>query len=311
MQPNTDSAVEEGVRVAILEGEFPGPLREELASLYESFVPANADGARLAVRSSATLEDGDSSSAAGQYTSVLDVASLEDFLRAVKQCWASQYTVRVWSYLRARGVRPETGEIGVLVQTMIQTSAAGVLFSANVVSGSEDECVITAVPGLGERAASGESLVDTYYVSRSQGTIRAELFPFSANGEADTTGNHASRSVVYVPALSADQIGALVELTFKLEAHFPGRLDIEFGFDGPELWLLQVRPATTPVSGVEGNAAPASPRTLVPNQLGVSQASAGPLGPGRRSPLPTSFRAGCIHLVASAPAIEPLQRILV
>ena len=112
-------------------------------------------GFPLVVRSSATVEDGQESSFAGQFESYLNLHSVEDVEEAFQKCVDSIQAPSVLEYCKKNGVDSESIEMGVIVQRMIQPELAGVAFSINPITGSE-EVIIEAVPGLADRLLAGQ-----------------------------------------------------------------------------------------------------------------------------------------------------------
>ena len=104
----------------------------------------------LAVRSSATSEDSAEASFAGQYQTVLGVASKDELAKAVQTCWKSAATNAVVSYQKDREVSSSGFAMAIVVQEMVQATVAGVLFTAHPVTNELGQCVINANYGLGE-----------------------------------------------------------------------------------------------------------------------------------------------------------------
>ncbi|MCL4370759.1 MAG: pyruvate, phosphate dikinase, partial [Chloroflexi bacterium] len=102
----------------------------------------------VAVRSSATAEDLPTASFAGQQESYLNVRDAEAVLRAVRSCWASLWTPQAISYRESMGFDHAKVELAVVVQAMVPAEVAGVMFTANPVSGDRDEILISASYGL-------------------------------------------------------------------------------------------------------------------------------------------------------------------
>ena len=175
----------------------------------------------VAVRSSAVGEDGDDQSFAGQYDTVLDVDSVEDFTAAVRRCAASVGSQRAASY---SGQPAAT--MHVVVQQMVDARAAGVVFTADPTTGRRDLMVIDAVAGL------GEALVD--------GSASPDHIVLYADG---TTAVHETGDEEVLSAVEIDEIrsGAL-----RAAAHWGKPMDLEWAIDrSGTLWWLQARPITT------------------------------------------------------------------
>ena len=138
------------------------PLPDELREALREALEPLRDGP-LAVRSSAVGEDGERSSFAGQFETVLGVSPDEDEVwRAVRRVWASAFSPRAMAYRRERG--EGAGAMAVVVQSLVEPEAAGVAFSVDPVSGDGATAVVSAVYGLGEGLVSGVLDADTYYV---------------------------------------------------------------------------------------------------------------------------------------------------
>ena len=140
---------------ALVEGlAFPDDLREAVLTGRAELGPAT-----VAVRSSATAEDLEDASFAGQQETFLGVGDGEELLAAIRACWASLWSARALVYRARRGIDPAEVALAVVVQTMVEARAAGVLFTANPATGRRQETGVSAAWGLGEAVVSG--LVDT------------------------------------------------------------------------------------------------------------------------------------------------------
>ncbi|MDT7581082.1 MAG: rifampicin phosphotransferase, partial [Pseudonocardiales bacterium] len=142
----------------------PTRAREQLraVSIPDDLAAAVTDAYRrlgpdvpVAVRSSATAEDLPTASFAGQQDTYLNVVGAEALLDAVRRCWASLWTDRAVAYRREAGVDPTGVRLAVVVQRMVDARAAGVLFTADPLTGRRHRSVVDASPGLGEAVVSG------------------------------------------------------------------------------------------------------------------------------------------------------------
>ena len=104
---------------------------------------------RVAIRSSATAEDGAGASMAGQYETFLDVQGDSGLLDAVRQCWASLDAPRALAYLREHEIDPSCVAMAVVVQRLVPADVAGVLFTTNPHDGSHSEMLVEAGLGIG------------------------------------------------------------------------------------------------------------------------------------------------------------------
>jgi pyruvate,water dikinase len=180
-------------------------------------------GEALAVRSSAVGEDGTDRSAAGQYESVLGVRADELPLR-IREVLRSASSPRVLAY------RGEAVPMAVVIQRHLAASRSGVAFSRHPITG-DAEVVLECVFGPGEALVSGTATPDRYTVG-VDGTVGARV--------AVRTGALAT-----VRTLRDDEARAVADLTRRAEDGFGDPVDVEFCFEGPDLWLVQCRAITT------------------------------------------------------------------
>jgi pyruvate,water dikinase len=181
----------------------------------------------VAVRSSASAEDGNEASFAGQFETVLNVRGEEDLAAALAVCWESLSAGRVRAYLSRRGLEglADSLTMSVLVQRMVPARAAGVAFSADPLSGARDVVVVHAVRGLGDALVSGEVSPDRFRVTAG-GNVTAE-----PEGPAG-------------PVLTDDEAGQIAAVVRRIAQADGRQQDIEWAIDEDGLWLLQARPLT-------------------------------------------------------------------
>ncbi|MET0900182.1 MAG: PEP/pyruvate-binding domain-containing protein, partial [Mycobacterium sp.] len=175
----------------------------------------------VAVRSSATGEDGAEQSFAGQYDTVLGVDCAEDFAAAVRRCADSVESDRVSAY----GGR-ESVTMHVVVQQMVDARAAGVVFTADPTTGRRDLLVIDAIAGLGEALVDGSAISDHLVLS--------------------SNGTQEVREVGDVPVLSDADVAGIRAGALRAAQHWGRPMDLEWAIDqAGQLWWLQARPITT------------------------------------------------------------------
>ena len=213
-------------------GETPASARVRLAA---SPVPAGiADAAReayralgappVAVRSSATAEDLPDASFAGQQDTVLGVAGADAVLDAVRRCWASLWNDRAVAYRQTHEVSVRGLRLAVVVQRMVEAQSAGVLFTADPITGRRRRAAIEAVRGLGEQLVSGAVNPDHYTVNTRSGAV------LERRGDI----------------LSDAQLRELAALGARIEEHFGRPQDIEWAIDKDgKVWIVQSRDITT------------------------------------------------------------------
>ena len=226
------------------------PVPAEVAAAVEQAYAALGDNVPVAVRSSATAEDLPSASFAGQQDTYLNVVGAAAVVEAVRNCWASLWTDRAVSYRASRGIDPAAVALAVVVQRMVDATAAGVLFTANPLTGRRHQAVIDASPGLGEAVVSGAVNPDHFVVDpltgrvleRRLGDKRIAVRPIPGGGTRTLTLNNGAATA----CLTDKQAAELAALGRQVEEYFGSPQDIEWAIAGDgRLWLTQSRPITT------------------------------------------------------------------
>lgn len=239
------------------------PLPSELATAFSAAclkLSTGNDG--FAVRSSATSEDSEAASFAGLQDTYLWVsaAQVPDRIRA---CWASLYNAESISYRRRLGLAEQPLAMAVVVQAMVDASAAGVMFSRSPTTGDKSVVTIEASWGLGSSIVGGEVTPDKYIVNKVTGEVIDRVIASKAIRHVREAGGAGVR-VEDVPAaqrsascLGEPQITALVRIARQCEKHYGCPQDMEWAVDaqaaeeatGEEegadvIYLLQSRPET-------------------------------------------------------------------
>ncbi len=220
-----------------------------LVALWKHFAAeAPPEGARLAVRSSATVEDLAGASSAGLYRSVLGVASAAALVEAVGLCHSSLDAPEAVAYRGAR-LGQERARMAVVIQRLVAAEVAGVLLTENPARSFGDELVVEAVHGLGEGLVSGAVDPDHFVLARDTGALREQRLGakqaavrLAPGGGTRVEGVAAAARLA--PALGPSQLRALFELAARLTERLGPRQDCEFAFMGEELFVLQARPMT-------------------------------------------------------------------
>ena len=241
------------------------PERERLASVRELIAsaepaPETAAAVRsafarlrsplIAVRSSGTAEDLPGHSFAGLYDTCLRATDADGCIELIKQCWASLWTERAFDYRAQNGFPHDKAAMAVVVQQLVAADAAGVVFTADPVSGSPDRIVVESCWGLGEALVSGRVTPDRFVVrrktrrivDRSVSTKSVETI-FSPDGR--TIEQQVPPERAALPSVSDATAQKLARLALKVERVFGTPQDIEWAMAGPYLFVLQSRPITT------------------------------------------------------------------
>jgi pyruvate,water dikinase len=205
-------------------------------------------GQPVAVRSSAVGEDSSGASFAGQHATLLHIQpQVEAIVEAVRQVWASGRTESALAYRQRLGI-PGAPQVGIVLQRMVEPSAAGVLFSRDPMSG-DDVRVIEAAWGLGEAVVAGLVTPDRFRVARDGTVLERQagykdlLIRRSAAGGTEQIALDDDRAEAL--CLDDAQLLALNRLAEKCESVYGGEQDLEWAFAGVDLFLLQRRPITT------------------------------------------------------------------
>lgn len=266
------------VRKAIIEAPLAARLGQEL----KAFVPALGEGP-VAVRSSATKEDLDDRSFAGQYDSIIGVTGDAECGEALKKCWASLWTDRAWAYRNRDGIDHLEVEMAVIMQMLIPAEVSGVLFTADPLTRAPDRITIECGYGLGEAVVSGRITPDRIVLERDglkvcERQIAEQTFELiwedtSGVGERSIDPPRSTE-----PCLDERRARSLARLGLKAEKAFGMPLDLEWvTYDG-ELYLVQARPITT-----------AAPEKTWEDRQVWTNANAGEVMPDVMSPMTSSL----------------------
>jgi pyruvate,water dikinase len=229
--------------------DMPPGLAAEVRSAY-----AELGAGPVAVRSSATTEDLEEASFAGQQSTYLNVEGEDHLLAAIRDCWASLFEERAIAYRMKHGVAHERAHIAVVVQQMVQSERSGVMFTVNPVNGDSTQMIIEAVYGLGEAVVSGMVTPDMYVWDKVSGTVvqreistqDQQLARNSAAGDQEEANHWRSvpAELRHAQKLPDSGIAELAALGERLEGHYGGPQDIEWAEAAGKIYILQSRPVT-------------------------------------------------------------------
>ena len=196
----------------------------------------------VAVRSSATAEDLEEASFAGQQDSFLNVTT-DTLLDALKACWSSLWSERAIAYRRTHSILDDGLAMAVVIQEMCEADVSGVLFTISPFN--EKCCIIEANWGLGESVVSGAITPDSFQVSRETGevlekTVATKREMITAAGVSEVPATQQD-----IPSLTDEQLKALGQLGNQVETFYGQPMDIEWALADGTFVLLQARPITT------------------------------------------------------------------
>ncbi|ATO12552.1 phosphoenolpyruvate synthase [Micromonospora sp. WMMA2032] len=232
------------IRRAIEDVAVPGDVAAEITRALAGL----GSDAAYAVRSSATAEDRATASFAGQQDTYLNVRGPADILRHVSRCWASLFSERAVTYRRRNGVDDRSVRMAVVVQRMVFPDAAGIMFTADPVTGNRRVATVDAGFGLGEALVSGLvdpdvfTVRDDQIVARRIAAKRRAVHALPGGGTREEEVDPARQEQ---PALTDEQVVRLVRLGRRIEAGFGRPQDIEWGLVDDDFHILQSRPITT------------------------------------------------------------------
>ena len=256
------------IQKLIISKEVPEDIRRDILEAYENLsidkimfeqagrqaydiIKAGRDLPLVAVRSSATAEDLPEASFAGQQATYLNIKGNDSLVQAVKECWASLFTARAIFYRVQNNFPHDKVLIAVVVQKMIQSKSAGVIFTINPTNNHENEILIEAAYGLGEAVVSGSLTPDNYIVDkktleiiRKKTTKQTWYFELDINLKK-TIKKMVSEDKQNLQKISDSEIIKLAQIARNIEKHYQKPQDIEFAVDNNNLYIVQSRPITT------------------------------------------------------------------
>jgi pyruvate,water dikinase len=221
---------------------------DDLAAAITRSVARLGERAAYAVRSSATAEDLPAASFAGQQDTYLNVVGSAAVLQHVSRCWASLFTERAVTYRLRNGFDHRLVHMAVVVQQMVFSQAAGVLFTADAITSNRKIACVEASFGLGEALVSGLVNADVYKVRNGEIVEKAvatkqlaiQALPGGGTQELAIEPERQEQ-----PALTDAQVVRLAQLGRRVEAHFGHPQDIEWCLVDDGFQIVQSRPITT------------------------------------------------------------------
>jgi len=224
------------------------PIPDDVAAAVTSAIAQLGERAAYAVRSSATAEDLPTASFAGQQDTYLNVVGPAEILQHVSRCWASLFTERAVTYRLRNGFGHRKLHMAVVVQQMVFPQAAGILFTADPVTGNRKVASMEASFGLGEGLVSGLVNADVYEVWDGEvvaKAVAAKQLAIHASLAGGTEEQTIEPERQEQPALTDAQVVRLARLGRRIEAHFGCPQDIEWCLVDDDFQIVQSRPITT------------------------------------------------------------------
>jgi pyruvate,water dikinase len=235
---------------AVVAGKVSEEVKADIISAYNALKKKTGTTFEyVAVRSSATAEDLPTASFAGQQESFLNVIGENALIEAVKKCWASLFTSRSVFYRAEQGFDHRKVKLAAVVQHMVQSEKAGVMFTIDPMSQDDNTIVIEAAYGLGETVVSGSLTPDNYSVHKKSlklldKKIVKQEWMLTKVEDKNVKAN-IKKDFQSLQKLSDQQIQELARIGRNIENHYRWPQDIEWAFEGNRLYIVQSRPITT------------------------------------------------------------------
>lgn len=229
----------------------------------------------VAVRSSATGEDGRDASFAGMNRTITNVGGEDALIQAITQCWMSLFTPRVITYRASRGFF-DTPAMAVVVQQMVPADKAGVAFTADPSTGASERIVVEAAFGQGEVVVSGKVQPDTYVIDKQTLAVRDARIGFKSikivrGPDGSDTLIDLDRAEAEARVLDDGELEQIAKLAIATEQHNGCPQDIEWVIEAGTVWLVQARPITT-LNNIAGT--PSEPASVLARGLPAAPGTA-------------------------------------
>jgi pyruvate,water dikinase len=245
---------------------IPQAIADEVAAAYEQLSKDIPEGSTpdgkdaepfVAIRSSGREEDTENFTRAGEFESFLYIRGREQLLEYLKRAWSGLWTERAIHNRGVLGTQLEKVVGGIIIQRNAWSRVSGVLQTVNIAEDKLREMVINVGLGLGEGIVSGIVAADQIVVAKTDNLQTAPLrfrYITADKNEQVVFNARAGYGVIRSqtlyhqrlrPAIEYVELAELVAIADRLEAAYGHPLDIEFGIEGPKLWILQARPVGT------------------------------------------------------------------
>ncbi len=254
--PKQGELASKKIRKLIESTRVPKDIEKAIKSAYEDLCrKLKMKDVFVAVRSSATAEDLADASFAGQQETFLNIRGADEVVANALKCWSSLFTPRALFYRNEKGFAHEKVFISVGVQKMVNSRAAGVMFTLNPVTGNTNQIVIDGNYGLGEAVVSGSVNPDDFVVDKEtlkvteKRVVKKTVQYVRDPKTGDTVHGEVPLKMQDQPCISNDEINRLAELAKRIEQHYGKPQDIEWAIDKDipypnNVFIVQSRPET-------------------------------------------------------------------
>lgn len=245
-------AITEQIRSEICNAEMPKDIADAIHTAYEELGQKEGiENPFVAVRSSATAEDLPDASFAGQQDTYLNVTGADVVINRVKECYASTFTDRATYYRVKQGFDHLSVALSAAVQMMVFSKAAGVMFTVDLVTGSDENIFIEGSYGLGEYVVGGIVTPDNFTVNKKSMEITSRMIndkniELIRKPGGDTEERKVPAELAKQQVITDEQVKELATYAKAIEKHYGCYMDMEWGVDERtnKIWILQARPET-------------------------------------------------------------------
>ncbi len=232
------------IQKLILNETIPTGIKKEIKTCFDKL-----DSQYVAVRSSATAEDGIEHAWAGQLDTFLNTTQ-DSLFENIKKCWASLFTERAIFYRFEKGLEKNHISVAVVVQEMVNSEKSGIAFSVHPVTENRDEMIIEAGFGLGEAIVSGSVTPDSFVVSKSKDEIIENFIAVQSKAlyKKEAGGNEwidLEEEKGQLQVISDSEVLELSKIIKRIENHYKLPQDIEWAYADNKFFITQSRPITT------------------------------------------------------------------
>lgn len=261
------------MKALVLKAGIAGEVKERILQSYRAMGP----DCYVAVRSSATGEDGADASFAGMNETYTNIRGEAALIEAVGNCWASLFGPRVVSYRASRGFSADPA-MAVVVQLMIASERSGVAFTADPTTDATDRVVVEGAFGQGEVVVSGSVEPDNYVVAKRSGEILSrhtgyKSFKIVRGADGKDQRVELDDAQAQSQVLSDDEVREIAQIAIRSEQHAGCPQDTEWAIAGGVIYIVQTRPITT--LSRAGNPAPEKHDVLIQGLPAVPGAASG------------------------------------
>jgi len=242
--PKSIISYSEAIRSIIFQSFISENILDEILKNFREL-----NSAFVAVRSSATAEDLDDASWAGELETYLNTDK-KHLLENVKKCWSSLFTPRAIFYRKEKELSKKKVSVAVVVQEMIESEISGICFTVHPITKDKNQMIIEAGWGLGEAIVSGSITPDSYVVNK----INMFISDINISKKDKKMVRCLKRGVKWenvpkekqeIQVLFGDKIIELAKICIAIEKHYKKPQDIEWAYKKGKFYITQSRPITT------------------------------------------------------------------